>query len=84
MAWVSEFFFTKNPNLKRGEKNIFFCFLCWGRGEGLVVVVIDFFTKNRNLHNLFFSGGWGWNGRGSVARGSVARVNEFFLQIIQI
>ena len=45
-------------------------------------VVSDFFTKSRNLH-IFFWGG-GWNGRGSVAGGSVARVGEFFLPIIQI
>ena len=58
-----------------------------------------FFTKNRNLHILFFifffhfffgggRVGWGCGGGGMEGvgwqGGSVARVSEFFLQIIQI
>ena len=48
-----------------------------------------FFTKNRNLHNFFFlRGGGGGSGVGMEGvvwqGGSVARVSEFFLQIIQI
>ena len=48
--------------------------------------MIFFFTKNRNLHIFFFWGGGGGGGmEGVVCReGSVARVSEFFIQIIQI
>ena len=45
------------------------------------------FTKNRNLHIFFFfCWGGGVGGMEGVAwrGGSVARVSEFFLQIIQI
>ena len=57
MAWVSEFFFTKNPNLKKKEKKIVFCV-----GEG---VVSDFYYKeSKSTH--FFCGGGGGGGGGGV------------------
>ena len=46
-----------------------------------------FFTKNRNIHIFFLGGGRGGGGgmEEVVWRGgSVARVSEFFLQILQI
>ena len=75
-------FCTKNPNLKKREKHIFFVF-CVGEGGGS-----DFFTTNRNLHSLsFFFCFFFWGGgiEGVVWRGgSVARVSKLFLQIIQV
>ena len=79
MAWVNDFFYKESKSKKR--KTNIFCFLCWG-GEG--VVVSDFFLQRIEIYTIFFFvcvcvGGGGWNGRGIVAR-----VSEFFLQIIQI
>ena len=77
MAWVSEFFFTKNPNLKKGEKYIF-CFLCWGGRGGEVI----FFLQRIEIYTFLF---WGVGERGGGGMegvvwrgGSVARVSEFF------
>ena len=82
MAWVSEIFFTKNPNLKTRKKKYIFCFLCW---EGRWLVIF-FYKESKSTHFFFFWGGGGVRGmEGVVWRGSsAARVSEFFLQIIQI
>ena len=45
---------------------------------------IEIYTVCRFFFCFFFNGEGGWNRRGSVARGSVARVSELFLQIIQV
>ena len=34
MAWVIDFFFTKNPKCKKKRKKYIFCFLYWGGGVG--------------------------------------------------
>ena len=82
-------FCTKNPNLKKGKKIYFFVF-CVG-GGGVFFFFFFFFTTNRNLHSLsffffvFFLMGRGGGIEGVVWRGgSVARVSELFLQIIQV
>ena len=68
-------FFTKNPNLKKKE-NIYFFVFCVGEGG-----VSDFFLQRIEIYTFFEGGGM----EGVVWReGSVARVSEFFLQIIQI
>ena len=80
MAWVIDFFYKETKSKNKKEKNIFFVF-CVGEG----VVSDFFFTKNRNLHIFFFFLGGGGGMEGVVCReGSVARVSEFFIQIIQI
>ena len=51
---------------------------------------MNFYKEWKSTHFFLFFFFWGGggggsrNGRGSVARGSVARVSDFFLQIIQI
>ena len=46
--------------------------------------MIFFYKESKPTHFFLGGGGRGWNERGSVAMGSVARVSEFFLQIILI
>ena len=92
MAWVSKFF-TKNPNLKKREKKDIFCFLCWGGGGGggggggkrlFFLQRIEIYTIFFIFFFFFFLGG-GDGMEGVLWRGgSVARVSEFFLQIVQI
>ena len=65
MAWVIEFFFTKNPKCKKRKKYIF-CFLCWGGGQGVSVFFVFFlfflfffYKKSKSTH---FFGGVEWKG----------------------
>ena len=80
MAWVIDFFYKETKSKNKKEKNIYFVF-CVGEG-----VVSDFFYKeSKSTHFFFFGGGGGCGMERVVCReGSVARVSEFFIQIIQI
>ena len=47
--------------------------------------MIFFYKESKSTHFFFFGGGGGGGMEGVVCReGSVARVSEFFIQIIQI
>ena len=79
-------FFKESKSKKKGKKKIFL-FYVLGRGLGVVSEFLQRMEINTFFFIFFFLGGGGGgsrNGRGSVARGSVARVSDFFLQIIQI
>ena len=83
MAWVIEFFYKESKSKKKEKIYFLFSVLGRGMGEG---GVSDFFLQRIEIYTFFFGGGGGGGGMEGVVwgGGSVARVSEFFLQILQI